>query len=297
MISTQASAPGAERQRAIMPAAWTPSTRKRPRPPPARRTAAHSRPSSRGRTAAGRGRRASRRAARGHAPPRAGSPRRARAAGCQDQLLGFGRGKHALGLTTKARRARRKCTSGFASRMLCASVVNNAPRPSATTFSRPLRDLRISVTDRCNFRCPYCMPKEVFGAGYAFLRDPQLMTLGELTRIARAFHALGVEKIRLTGGEPLLRRGRARARARAEAGARRARRRPHDQRLAAGKARAGPARRRPRPAQCLGGLARRSHRGPHERPGFQRGPRAARHRRRRGRSACRSRSTAWSSAA
>ena len=73
------------------------------------------------------------------------------------------------------------------------------------TLNRPLRDLRISVTDRCNFRCPYCMPKEVFGPGYAFLRDPQLMTLEELTRIARAFQALGVEKIRLTGGEPLLR--------------------------------------------------------------------------------------------
>jgi GTP 3',8-cyclase len=73
------------------------------------------------------------------------------------------------------------------------------------TFSRPLRDLRISVTDRCNFRCPYCMPKEVFGPGYSFLRDPQLMTLDELTRIARAFTKLGVEKIRLTGGEPLLR--------------------------------------------------------------------------------------------
>jgi cyclic pyranopterin phosphate synthase len=72
-------------------------------------------------------------------------------------------------------------------------------------FHRPLRDLRISVTDRCNFRCPYCMPAEVFGPGYAFLKDPQLMTLDELTRIARAFVALGVEKIRLTGGEPLLR--------------------------------------------------------------------------------------------
>lgn len=72
-------------------------------------------------------------------------------------------------------------------------------------FNRPLRDLRISVTDRCNFRCPYCMPKEVFGAGYQFLRDPQLMALGELTRIVRAFRALGVEKVRLTGGEPLLR--------------------------------------------------------------------------------------------
>lgn len=72
-------------------------------------------------------------------------------------------------------------------------------------FHRPLRDLRISVTDRCNFRCPYCMPAEVFGPGHAFLKDPQLMTLDELTRIARAFVALGVEKIRLTGGEPLLR--------------------------------------------------------------------------------------------
>lgn len=72
-------------------------------------------------------------------------------------------------------------------------------------FNRPLRDLRISVTDRCNFRCPYCMPKEVFGAGYQFLRDPQLMALGELTRIVRGFRALGVEKVRLTGGEPLLR--------------------------------------------------------------------------------------------
>jgi cyclic pyranopterin phosphate synthase len=72
-------------------------------------------------------------------------------------------------------------------------------------FFRPLRDLRISVTDRCNFRCPYCMPAEVFGPGHAFLRDPQLMTLTELTRIVRAFQSLGVEKVRLTGGEPLLR--------------------------------------------------------------------------------------------
>ncbi len=73
------------------------------------------------------------------------------------------------------------------------------------SFQRPLRDLRISVTDRCNFRCPYCMPKEVFGAGHAFLKDPQLMSLAEITRIARAFRGLGVEKVRLTGGEPLLR--------------------------------------------------------------------------------------------
>lgn len=73
------------------------------------------------------------------------------------------------------------------------------------TFGRPIRDLRISVTDRCNFRCPYCMPKEVFGPGYAFLRDPQLMTADEIVRIAAAFVRLGVSKIRLTGGEPLLR--------------------------------------------------------------------------------------------
>jgi len=72
-------------------------------------------------------------------------------------------------------------------------------------FSRPLRDLRISVTDRCNFRCPYCMPKEVFGADHAFLKDPQLVSLPELVRIVGAFQKLGVEKVRLTGGEPLLR--------------------------------------------------------------------------------------------
>lgn len=77
--------------------------------------------------------------------------------------------------------------------------------PVRDQFDRPLRDLRISVTDRCNFRCPYCMPKEVFGPGYPFLRDPQLMTLPELVRIVRTFRALGVEKVRLTGGEPLLR--------------------------------------------------------------------------------------------
>ena len=73
-------------------------------------------------------------------------------------------------------------------------------------LSRPLRDLRISVTDRCNFRCTYCMPAEIFGADHAFLKDPQLMSFDELSRILRAFVALGVEKIRLTGGEPLLRR-------------------------------------------------------------------------------------------
>ena len=72
-------------------------------------------------------------------------------------------------------------------------------------YARPLRDLRISVTDRCNFRCPYCMPAEVFGPDHAFLHHDQVMSLEELRRILRAFQRLGVEKIRITGGEPLLR--------------------------------------------------------------------------------------------
>ncbi len=72
--------------------------------------------------------------------------------------------------------------------------------------SRPIRDLRISVTDRCNFRCTYCMPREVFGHDFTFLPRDQLLTFEEITRLARAFVAEGVSKIRLTGGEPLLRR-------------------------------------------------------------------------------------------
>ncbi|MGZ8265545.1 MAG: GTP 3',8-cyclase MoaA [Burkholderiales bacterium] len=71
---------------------------------------------------------------------------------------------------------------------------------------RPLRDLRISVTDRCNFRCVYCMPKEVFGNDYAFLERKELLTFEEITRAARVFRGLGIAKIRLTGGEPLVRR-------------------------------------------------------------------------------------------
>jgi cyclic pyranopterin phosphate synthase len=74
------------------------------------------------------------------------------------------------------------------------------------TLGRPLRDLRISVTDRCNFRCVYCMPKEIFGRGYQFLPKADLLTYEELDRLARIFVRLGVEKIRLTGGEPLTRR-------------------------------------------------------------------------------------------
>lgn len=73
-------------------------------------------------------------------------------------------------------------------------------------LQRPLRDLRISVTDRCNFRCTYCMPREKFGAGHPFLPRRELLTFEEITRLARIFARLGVEKIRVTGGEPLLRR-------------------------------------------------------------------------------------------
>ena len=74
------------------------------------------------------------------------------------------------------------------------------------TLKRPLRDLRISVTDRCNFRCVYCMPKEVFGSDYQFLQRDQILTFEEITRLASLFAAQGVRKIRLTGGEPLVRR-------------------------------------------------------------------------------------------
>jgi len=74
------------------------------------------------------------------------------------------------------------------------------------TFGRPLRDLRISVTDRCNFRCPYCMPKEVFGPHFTFLHREDLLSFEELARLARIFVKHGVAKVRLTGGEPLLRR-------------------------------------------------------------------------------------------
>jgi cyclic pyranopterin phosphate synthase len=73
-------------------------------------------------------------------------------------------------------------------------------------FGRPLRDLRISVTDRCNFRCTYCMPKEVFGHSYRFLDRKELLDFDEITRVARAAVGLGVTKLRLTGGEPLIRR-------------------------------------------------------------------------------------------
>jgi cyclic pyranopterin phosphate synthase len=76
----------------------------------------------------------------------------------------------------------------------------------ADRMGRVLRDLRISVTDRCNFRCVYCMPREVFGPDYQFLSRDKLLSFEEITRLARLFKAHGIEKIRLTGGEPLLRK-------------------------------------------------------------------------------------------
>ena len=77
--------------------------------------------------------------------------------------------------------------------------------PEVDRLGRPLRDLRVSVTDRCNFRCPYCMPAEIYGARYAFLPKPELLSFEEIERLARLFVDLGVEKLRITGGEPLLR--------------------------------------------------------------------------------------------
>lgn len=73
-------------------------------------------------------------------------------------------------------------------------------------LKRPLRDLRISVTDRCNFRCTYCMPREVFGPGYQFLNRTELLSYEEITRLSRIFIEHGVEKLRITGGEPLVRK-------------------------------------------------------------------------------------------
>ncbi|WP_027408949.1 GTP 3',8-cyclase MoaA [Anoxybacteroides tepidamans] len=73
-------------------------------------------------------------------------------------------------------------------------------------WNRPLRDLRISVTDQCNFRCVYCMPAEIFGPNFRFLREDELLTIDEMVLIAECFAELGAEKVRITGGEPLLRK-------------------------------------------------------------------------------------------
>ena len=84
-----------------------------------------------------------------------------------------------------------------------SNISTNSPRDR---LGRAMRDLRVSVTDRCNFRCVYCMPKEVFGKDYQFLERKEILSFEEIARVARLFHAAGIEKVRLTGGEPLVRR-------------------------------------------------------------------------------------------
>src|SRR3954452_17370560 len=81
-----------------------------------------------------------------------------------------------------------------------------AMEPLLDRLSRPLETLRISITDRCNFRCVYCMPKEVFGRDYAFLERTALLSFEEIARVTRVFAELGVKRVRITGGEPLVRR-------------------------------------------------------------------------------------------
>ena len=87
------------------------------------------------------------------------------------------------------------------------SVLNRPTGVLSDTLNRPLQDLRISVTDRCNFRCPYCMPKEIFTHDYNYLGQKELLSFEEITRLAKIFISHGVKKIRITGGEPLLRKG------------------------------------------------------------------------------------------
>jgi len=86
------------------------------------------------------------------------------------------------------------------------SPVSPPPEPALDTRARPLRDLRISVTDRCNFRCVYCMPREIFGRDWEYLPREEILTYEEIARLAASFTRLGVHKVRLTGGEPLVRR-------------------------------------------------------------------------------------------
>ena len=88
-----------------------------------------------------------------------------------------------------------------------AALAGFQPRRPHDTLSRPLRDLRISVTDRCNFRCPYCMPRERFHEHYKFLKSSERLSFEEIVRLTRLFLQLGARKLRITGGEPLLRAG------------------------------------------------------------------------------------------
>src|SRR5512143_774067 len=86
-------------------------------------------------------------------------------------------------------------------------VALHDPKAPLDRRGRPMHDLRISVMDRCNFRCPYCMPKETYGDGYRFLSSAERLSFAEIVRLAALFTQLGVRKLRLTGGEPLLRAG------------------------------------------------------------------------------------------
>lgn len=90
--------------------------------------------------------------------------------------------------------------------MLIENTTSTSNGEATDTLGRSMRDLRVSVTDRCNFRCTYCMPKEIFGRDFQFLPRAGLLTFDEIARVARVFIDLGVKKVRLTGGEPLVRR-------------------------------------------------------------------------------------------
>src|SRR3989339_797179 len=87
-----------------------------------------------------------------------------------------------------------------------AADAQGRSKPVSDTLQRPMRDLRISITDRCNMRCSYCMPRRIFDGNHGFLPRAELLSFEEIERLARLFIQLGVQKIRLTGGEPLLRR-------------------------------------------------------------------------------------------
>ena len=125
--------------------------------------------------------------------------------------------------------------------------LNAMPLNVADTMGRSMRDLRISVTDRCNFRCPYCMPAEIFGEAYEFLPREEILTFEEIARLTRLFAEFGVSKARITGGEPLLPHRTPRV-DRPDCRRRRYHRRhPHHQRLPAGPAGPGTEGLRPAP--------------------------------------------------
>src|SRR5258706_15083550 len=112
----------------------------------------------------------------------------------------------APGSTTKAANARNTRMTKPLNTAIAWKTADPATPTLVDTRGRALRDLRISVTDRCNFRCTYCMPKEVYGRDFQFLERSQLLTFDEIHRLVRIFRGHGIEKVRITGGEPLVRR-------------------------------------------------------------------------------------------